>query len=38
LDNVKTALPTDFPENVVTGVESNVVWLDGRLSREYGSK
>lgn len=38
LDNVKTSLPTDFPENVVTAVESNVLRLHGRLSREYGSK
>ncbi|EEZ1663941.1 type II toxin-antitoxin system HipA family toxin, partial [Escherichia coli] len=27
-----------FPENVVTAVESNVLRLHGRLSREYGSK
>ncbi len=38
LDNVKTSLPTDFPENVVTAVETNVLRLHGRLSREYGSK
>ena len=38
LDNVKTSLPTDFPENVVTAVESNVLRLHGRLSREYGIK
>ncbi|EOC2354191.1 HipA N-terminal domain-containing protein [Escherichia coli] len=38
LDNVKTSLPTDFPENGVTAVESNVLRLHGRLSREYGSK
>lgn len=31
-------LPTDFPENVVTAVETNVLRLHGRLSREYGSK
>ncbi|EFQ0397576.1 type II toxin-antitoxin system antitoxin HipB [Shigella sonnei] len=29
---------TDFPENVVTAVETNVLRLHGRLSREYGSK
>lgn len=34
LDNVKTSLPTDFPENVVTAVETNVLRLHGRLSRE----
>ncbi|XNM60762.1 hypothetical protein ACLK1T_27625 [Escherichia coli] len=33
LDNVKTSLPTDFPENVVTAVESNVLRLHGRLSQ-----
>ncbi|EFW2236345.1 type II toxin-antitoxin system HipA family toxin, partial [Shigella sonnei] len=33
-----TSLPTDFPENVVTAVETNVLRLHGRLSREYGSK
>lgn len=38
LDNVKTSLPTDFPENVVTAVETNVLRLHGRLSREYGIK
>ncbi|MDD8669811.1 HipA N-terminal domain-containing protein [Escherichia coli] len=38
LDNVKTSLPTDFPENVVTAVETNVLRLHGRLSREYSSK
>ncbi|WP_236492750.1 HipA N-terminal domain-containing protein [Escherichia coli] len=38
LDHVKTSLPTDFPENVVTAVETNVLRLHGRLSREYGSK
>lgn len=38
LDNVKTSLPTGFPENVVTAVETNVLRLHGRLSREYGSK
>lgn len=38
LDNVKTLLPTDFPENVVTAVETNVLRLHGRLSREYGIK
>ncbi|MGU0043827.1 HipA domain-containing protein [Escherichia coli] len=38
LDNVKTSLPTDFPENVVTAVETNVLRLHGRLRREYGSK
>ncbi|EPU5127076.1 hypothetical protein ACXA3U_004562, partial [Shigella sonnei] len=27
-----------FPENVVTAVETNVLRLHGRLSREYGSK
>ncbi|STI86144.1 protein HipA [Escherichia coli] len=32
LDNVKTSLPTDFPENVVTAVETNVLRLHGRLS------
>ncbi|MCL5618502.1 hypothetical protein M5Y46_07290, partial [Escherichia coli] len=26
------------PENVVTAVETNVLRLHGRLSREYGSK
>ena len=31
LDNVKTSLPTDFPENVVTAVETNVLRLHGRL-------
>lgn len=31
-------LPTDFPENVVTAVETNVLRLHGRLSREYGIK
>lgn len=36
--NVKTSLPTDFPENVVTAVETNVLRLHGRLSREYGIK
>lgn len=34
LDNVKTSLPTDFPENVVTAVETNVLRLHGRLSRD----
>ncbi|MBA8204703.1 phosphatidylinositol kinase [Escherichia coli] len=34
----ETSLPTDFPENVVTAVETNVLRLHGRLSREYGSK
>ena len=29
LDNVKTSLPTDFPENVVTAVETNVLRLHG---------
>lgn len=38
LDNVKTSLPTDFPENVVTAVETNVLRLHRRLSREYGIK
>ncbi|ELI4104153.1 HipA domain-containing protein [Escherichia coli] len=38
LDNVKTSLPTDFPENVVTAVETNVLRLHDRLSREYGIK
>lgn len=38
LDNVKNSLPTDFPENVVTAVETNVLRLHGRLSREYGIK
>lgn len=38
LDNVKTSLPTDFPENVVTAVETNVLRLHGRLSRVYGIK
>ncbi|HAZ3801747.1 TPA: type II toxin-antitoxin system antitoxin HipB [Escherichia coli] len=33
-----TSLPTDFPENVVTAVETNVLRLHGRLSREYGIK
>ncbi len=32
------SLPTDFPENVVTAVETNVLRLHGRLSREYGIK
>ncbi|EFG2465078.1 phosphatidylinositol kinase [Shigella sonnei] len=36
--STKTSLPTDFPENVVTAVETNVLRLHGRLSREYGSK
>ncbi|ELG6755692.1 hypothetical protein SO579_001099 [Escherichia coli] len=31
-------LPTDFPENVVTAVETNVLRLHDRLSREYGIK
>lgn len=35
LDNVKTSLPTDFPENVVTAVETNVLRLHRRLSREW---
>ncbi|EFD1744829.1 TPA: type II toxin-antitoxin system HipA family toxin [Escherichia coli] len=34
----QTSLPTDFPENVVTAVETNVLRLHGRLSREYGIK
>lgn len=38
LDNVKTSLPTNFPENVVTAVETNVLRLHRRLSREYGIK
>ncbi len=38
LDNVKTSLPTDFPENLVTAVETNVLRLHDRLSREYGIK
>ncbi len=38
LNNVKTSLPTDFPENVVTAVETNVLRLHRRLSREYGIK
>ena len=39
LDNVEDfSLPTDFPENVVTAVESNVLRLHDRLSREYGIK
>lgn len=38
LDNVKILLSIDFSENVVTVVESNVLRLYGRLSREYGSK
>lgn len=38
LDNVKTSLPTDFPENVVTAVETKVLRLHRRLSREYGIK
>ncbi|HAZ4263684.1 TPA: hypothetical protein J1489_003578 [Escherichia coli] len=37
-EDVKTSLPTDFPENVVTAVETNVLRLHGRLSREYGIK
>lgn len=37
-DLKQTSLPTDFPENVVTAVETNVLRLHGRLSREYGSK
>ena len=37
-DNTTLTTPTDFPENVVTAVESNVLRLHGRLSREYGSK
>ena len=28
----KTSLPTDFPENVVTAVETNVLRLHGRLA------
>ncbi|EFT4566839.1 type II toxin-antitoxin system HipA family toxin [Escherichia coli] len=35
---VASSLPTDFPENVVTAVETNVLRLHGRLSREYGIK
>ncbi|HGE9339910.1 HipA N-terminal domain-containing protein [Escherichia coli D10:H20] len=35
---VKTSLPTDFPKNVVTAVETNVLRLHRRLSREYGIK
>ncbi|TGB73760.1 transcriptional regulator [Escherichia sp. E4702] len=38
LDNVKTSLPADFSENVVTAIETNVLRLHGRLSREYGIK
>ncbi|EKI8154290.1 HipA N-terminal domain-containing protein [Escherichia coli] len=38
LDNVKMSLPADFPENVVTAIETNVLRLHGRLSREYGIK
>lgn len=38
LTEAKPSLPTDFPENVVTAVETNVLRLHGRLSREYGSK
>ncbi|WP_251051790.1 hypothetical protein, partial [Escherichia coli] len=29
------SLPTDFPENVVTAVETNVLRLHRRLSREW---
>lgn len=38
LDNVKASLPADFPENVLTAIETNVLRLHGRLSREYGIK
>ncbi len=38
LQRGNTSLPTDFPENVVTAVETNVLRLHGRLSREYGIK
>ncbi|MBW9853829.1 type II toxin-antitoxin system HipA family toxin [Escherichia coli] len=36
--SITNSLPTDFPENVVTAVETNVLRLHGRLSREYGIK
>lgn len=34
LDSVTAALPTDFPENVAMAIQTNVLRLYGRLSRE----
>lgn len=33
LDNVRDSLPVDFPENVATAIQTNVLRLHGRLSR-----
>ncbi|EHR8836923.1 HipA domain-containing protein [Shigella flexneri] len=38
LENVKTSLSADFPENVVAAIETNVLRLHGRLNRDYGIK